>query len=75
MKDKEIVRMAYRLILGREPEEVLDWSFENIYRLRDEFINSFEFLNWWSIKLKLIESGKFQIIYINTPHFILLGCR
>jgi len=55
-------------ILGREPEseEVLDRSFEDIYKLRDEFINSFEFLNWWSIKPKLIESGKFQIIYINT---------
>jgi len=46
MKDREIVRMAYRFILGREPESdtVLDREFEDIYTLRNEFINSPEFL-------------------------------
>jgi hypothetical protein len=45
MKDHELVRNAYRLILGREPENeiVLDREFEDIYALRDQFINSDEF--------------------------------
>lgn len=47
MKDREIVRMAYRLILGREPESesVLDREFDDIYELRKDFMDSEEFLN------------------------------
>jgi len=49
MKDREIVRMAYRFILGREPESdtVLNREFEDIYTLRKEFINSPEFLEYF----------------------------
>ena len=63
MKDREIVRNAYRLILGREPESetVLDRQFENIFTLRNEFISSDEFKNLisndFNIKSKLIISN------------------
>jgi len=45
MKDREMVRMAYMLILGREPESdyVLEREFKDIYELRKEFFSSEEF--------------------------------
>jgi len=45
MKDRELVRNAYRLILGREPESeaVLDREFENVYTLRKDFFDSEEY--------------------------------
>ena len=45
MQDREIMRNAYRLILGREPENeaVLDTEFEDVYSLRRLFMSSEEF--------------------------------
>ncbi|HBU12916.1 MAG TPA: hypothetical protein DEB31_09410 [Clostridiales bacterium] len=45
MKDSELVRNAYRLILGREPESeaVLDMEFLDVYALRKQFMQSEEF--------------------------------
>lgn len=43
----EVVRLAYQLILGREPENDLAVEahvhFESVYTLRERFMNSLEF--------------------------------
>ena len=74
MKDRKMVRMAYRLILGREPEsdEVLDRVFVDINELREQFLNSDEFLSCFSkvplSTVSLIDNGQLQIINVNnTP--------
>ena len=50
MKNRKMVRMAYRLILGREPESesVLNREFHDIYALREEFLSSAEFVKLFS---------------------------
>jgi O-methyltransferase len=66
MKDRELVRTAYKLILGREPEseQVLDREFSNIFSLRSDFLNSEEFKSKY---LLLSQMGtpweKFKIIF------------
>jgi SAM-dependent methyltransferase len=47
MKDPHKVKMAYQLILGREPESdnLLHMEFDNVYELRERFMLSPEFLN------------------------------
>jgi len=67
MKDREIVYMAYRLILGRYPESdtVLDRDFYDINSLRKQFINSPEFLYLFTQTLSLS-----SFIYIKVINFI-----
>jgi len=45
LDNREVVRMAYRLILGREPENdnVLDFEFSDFQDLRQQFMSSEEF--------------------------------
>jgi FkbM family methyltransferase len=71
MTDRETVRMAYRLILGREPESdtVLDRRFEDIHALREEFLNSKEFSREYSkvplSTVPIIDNGVVQITHVN----------
>jgi len=80
ISSKEMVRIAYNLILGREPENdyVLDRQFNDYHELRDQLMNSDEFINIIEGRAESKKNNKIvgtmDVVDINLPDSKFLWC-